>query len=80
MSNGADYAHFLFSYTDTPENRNGGDSKTVAALGFVTRGLGPSVSNMLLRLRLPQQSQHTLGQLIGLCHHGGTGLLQNLGA
>ncbi len=29
---------------------------------------------------LPQQGQHALGQLIGLRHHGGTGLLQDLGA
>ena len=29
--------------------------------------------------KLPQQSQHTLRQLVGLGNHGGTGLLQNLG-
>jgi len=29
---------------------------------------------------LPQQGQYTLGQLVGLGHHGGAGLLQHLGA
>ena len=27
-----------------------------------------------------QQLQHSLGDLVGLCHHGGAGLLQDLGA
>ena len=31
-------------------------------------------------MQLAQQGQHALGQLVGLGHHGGTGLLQNLRA
>lgn len=29
---------------------------------------------------LAQQRQHTLWQLVGLCHHGSSSLLQDLGA
>ena len=41
-------------------------------------GLKPGVMGAT-RL-LPQQAEHTLGQLVGLGHHGRAGLLQHLGA
>ena len=38
------------------------------------------MSRQNLHLTLLQQLQHALWNLVGLRHHGGTGLLQNLGA
>jgi len=57
--------------------KKGDNSQTaVASLGPIPEPLGPGLAQSTLRL--PQQRQHPLWQLVGLRHHGGTGLLQNL--
>ncbi len=50
--------------------KGGNPPKPVAAL----------TPTALARVCLPQQGQHALGQLVGLRHHGGAGLLQDLRA
>jgi hypothetical protein len=47
---------------------------------FVSPSLRILARNDATYSLLPQQGQHALWQLVGLRHHGGTGLLQDLRA
>lgn len=77
-SNGPEPCHFLD--ISRPFKRKRLLQRTCRSRGSLVAAGGGKPSDSTKGLRqLPQQGQHTLGQLVGLRHHSGTRLLQDLG-